>query len=209
MTFAKNYGKQTEYYNGADVNVSARLLRGAMIQGGMNWGNSISNTIGLGVTRSATNWCFVVDNPEQLRFCEVKPPYQPRLKVFGSVPLAKGFQGSANFQSLPGAPIAATWSASNAVIAPGLGRNLSSGAARNIELLAPNSVFERRITQLDLRLSKTVKVGAFRMQGQFDCYNALNANPVLSMNTTFGPSWLTPTQVLDARMFKVGVQFEF
>jgi hypothetical protein len=209
VTFAKNYGKQTEYYNGADVNVSARLLRGAMIQGGMNWGNSISNTIGLGVTRSATNWCFVVDNPEQMRFCEVKPPYQPRLKVFGSVPLAKGFQGSANFQSLPGAPIAATWSASNAVIAPGLGRNLSSGTARNIELLAPNSVFERRINQLDLRLSKTVKVGAFRIQGQFDCYNALNANPVLSMNTTFGPSWLTPTQVLDARMFKVGVQFEF
>lgn len=209
VTFAKNFGKQTEYYNGVDVNVSARLPRGAMIQGGVNWGNSISNTIGLGVTKSATNWCFVVDNPEQMRFCEVKPPYQPRLKVFGSVPFWKGFQGAANFQSLPGAPIAATWSASNAVIAPGLGRNLSSGTARNIELLAPNSVFERRINQLDLRLSKTVKVGALRIQGQFDCYNALNANPVLSMNTTFGPSWLTPTQVLDARIFKVGVQMEF
>ena len=93
VTLAKNFGDQTETYNGVDLNMSARLPRGAMIQGGINWGNSISSTIGLGVTRSHTNWCFVVDNPEQLRFCDVTPPYQARLKVSGSVPVGLRLPG--------------------------------------------------------------------------------------------------------------------
>ena len=77
-------------------------------------------------------------------------------------------------------------------------------------MLAPYTVFEERINQVDLRLSKTVQGRSrLRLEGQFDCYNAFNANPVLAMNTTVGPSWLTPTQVLDARLFKFGVVAEF
>ena len=209
VTLAKNFGKQTEIYNGFDVNMTARLPRGTLLSGGWNIGNSISNSIGLGTTRSSSNWCFVVDNPEQMRFCDVKVPMQTRVKVNASVPLRWGFQAAGNFQTLPGAPQAATWSASNAVIAPSLGRNLSGGAARNIELWAPNTHFEDRINQLDLRLSKKFKLGPARVDGQFDCYNVFNANPVLAMNTTVGPSWLRPTQVLDARMFKFGVVVEY
>ncbi|HEV2985054.1 MAG TPA: TonB-dependent receptor, partial [Vicinamibacterales bacterium] len=210
VTFASKYGKMTEIYNGVDLNARVRLPHGGIVQGGMNWGNSISTTVGLGVTQSAVNMCFVVDNPQQLRFCDVEPPYQPRLKVFGSYPLLAGFQVAANFQSLPGAPIAATWNAPNSVIAPSLGRNLSGGAASAaIQLIAPDTIFERRIIQLDLRLSKSVRVAGLRLQGMFDCYNVLNANPVTQMNTTYGPQWLTPTQILDARLFKFGVQMDF
>ena len=42
-----------------------------------------------------------------------------------------------------------------------------------------------------------------------DIYNALNANPVVSFNTTYGPTWLTPTQILVGRFVKVGARFEF
>src|SRR5205814_6287424 len=119
---------------------------------------------GLGITRSSTNWCFVVDNPEQLRFCDVNVPMQTRVKVNGTVPLAWGFQAAGNFQTLPGAPQAATWSASNSVIAPELGRNLSGSTARNIELWAPNTHFEDRINQVDLRLSKKFKLGTARVE---------------------------------------------
>jgi len=37
----------------------------------------------------------------------------------------------------------------------------------------------------------------------------LNANPVLSLQTTYGPQWLKPTRVLDPRLAQVGARFEF
>jgi hypothetical protein len=40
-------------------------------------------------------------------------------------------------------------------------------------------------------------------------YNALNKAPVLSYNTTFGPEWLRPTDVLQGRLAKLGAQLMF
>jgi hypothetical protein len=42
-----------------------------------------------------------------------------------------------------------------------------------------------------------------------DVYNALNASPLLSINTRYGPSWLTPTEILAGRQFKFGAQLNF
>ena len=42
-----------------------------------------------------------------------------------------------------------------------------------------------------------------------DIYNALNASPILSINTRYGPSWLTPTEILAGRLFKFGTQLDF
>lgn len=212
VTFASNYGKQTEIYNGIDVSLSARLPRGAMLSGGVNVGNSIAgdSSSSFGGPTSATNNCFVVDSPEQLRFCDVQPPYQTRFKIFGSYPLPWDFQASANFQTLPGIPISATYAASNAEIAPSLGRNLS-GNARNasVQLIEPFAVFEGRINQFDVRLAKTIRANWSRIQIMLDVYNVLNASPILAVNNTYGPRWREPQQVLDGRLFKVGMQLEF
>jgi hypothetical protein len=43
----------------------------------------------------------------------------------------------------------------------------------------------------------------------FDVYNALNASPILSINTRYGNEWLRPLQILDARLFKFGIQVNF
>jgi len=42
----------------------------------------------------------------------------------------------------------------------------------------------------------------------FDLYNALNGNPVRSVNSAY-TAWLTPTAILDARLFKISVQYDF
>jgi len=42
VTLASNYGNASEYYNGADANIVARLPHGITISGGWNIGNSIS-----------------------------------------------------------------------------------------------------------------------------------------------------------------------
>jgi hypothetical protein len=42
----------------------------------------------------------------------------------------------------------------------------------------------------------------------FDVYNALNANPVLRQNDNYA-ACQAPTVILAARLFKIGVQFDF
>jgi hypothetical protein len=42
-----------------------------------------------------------------------------------------------------------------------------------------------------------------------DLYNSLNANPVLALNNTYGSQWQRPTQILQGRLLKLGVQIDF
>ena len=51
--------------------------------------------------------------------------------------------------------------------------------------------------------------GSRRVQALVDLYNLFNANPVLAQNNTFGPQWQRPTQILQGRLLKFGVQVDF
>jgi hypothetical protein len=42
-----------------------------------------------------------------------------------------------------------------------------------------------------------------------DVYNLFNASPITQVNTRYGADWLRPTQILPARLFKVGAQLNF
>ena len=46
-------------------------------------------------------------------------------------------------------------------------------------------------------------------QANFDLYNVLNSSAVLWRNQTYGADWLTPTSILDARLAKFSVQYDF
>lgn len=214
---SSNYGKQTEVFNGFDVTFGSRLRRGSMIAGGFSTG------------RIVTDWCHVVGNPQLFAtgmtvtttsidprneaFCRQTNPWKAntQVKLNGSYSLPWDLQASATFQNLPGIPITATYVANNAAISPSLGRNLSGNQVNQIlSLIVPNTQFEKRITQVDMRLTRIFRLGgARRFQVMFDLYNVLNANSVLSINTRFGAAWLTPTQILAGRLAKFGAQFDF
>ena len=105
---------------------------------------------------------------------------------------------------------------SNAQIASQLGRNVGScrGAATcnaniNVELVAPNTRFEDRLQQVDLRFIKRFQVERFTLRGDFDIYNVLNGSAILSENTGYGVQWLTPYETMGGRLFKFSTQFEF
>ena len=70
-------------------------------------------------------------------------------------------------------------------------------------------MYGNRLQQVDFRLIKSVTVNSIRVQGQFDLYNLLNANPVLTQNNTYGVNWQRPTGVLPGRLVKFGVQLNF
>jgi hypothetical protein len=196
---ASNFGDQTDIYNGVDVNFNLRAGNGFMLSGGASTG------------RTTTGACFVVDSPEALRFCEVTPPFDTQVKVNGSYLLPREIQVSATYQNLPGIPRAASYVATNAEIFPSLGRNLSAGASgtATIDLIEPQTSFEKRITQMDVRLAKVFTLGRTNLKAMFDVYNLFNSNSILAINTRYGDSWLQPTQILDARLFKFGAQLEF
>jgi len=78
-----------------------------------------------------------------------------------------------------------------------------------VALMVPNTQFEDRVSQLDLRLTKTIRMGRARVQGMLDVYNLFNAGAVLTENFTYGPSWLRPSAILGARMLKFGGQLDF
>jgi hypothetical protein len=135
-------------------------------------------------------------------------------------PLPWDIQVSGIYQNSSGIPITAGYVATNAEIAPSLGRNLGScaGAATctanvTIELIPPNSVFEPRLQQIDLRFSRVFNLGGTRrLRGGVDIYNILNASNVLNMNTTYSPPggvWKDVTQILGGRLVRLGAQFDF
>ncbi len=170
ITQASKFGEMTEVFNGVDVSATARLPHGILFSGGTATG------------RTRTNNCFVVDSPQQLLDCNVVPPFQTQLKGYVVYPLPWwGLQTSAAFQRLPGPQILANYTATNAQIAPSLGRNLSSGVngtATNIPLIAPGTMYGDAMNQL-------------------------------SQNNTFGAAWLTPQSILQGRLVKFGVQLDF
>ena len=224
VTLASNYGNASEYYNGADVNVVARLPRGITISGGWNIGNSISLlSTWPGVTTSKSNQCVEVNSPEDLHYqvlsgvaegCQSGNPYQNLVKINGSVPLPWGFQAAAVYQSIPGPNYSAIYTATNAQIAPSLGRNLSGGVQSvQIDLLQPLSTyFDYRINQLDVRLSKLFRYGGRKLQFNVDVYNVMNGSYATWTNNNYGTNgltWLRPTSTFDGRLAKFGMQYDF
>ena len=213
ITLASNYGSASEVYNGVDFTVNARLPRGIVLSGGPSVG------------RTESNYCFTIDSPQGtglppnggtsaagLLYCDVKPPFQPNVKLLGVYPLPwQGIQFAATFQSLPGPQITAARTFTNAEIRPSLGRNLATGAAgtATVQMIAPGTMYVERLYQLDLRASKIFRFGHHRLQANVDMYNAGNASSILGVNTTFGTNWLRPTSILQGRLVKLGGQWDF
>jgi hypothetical protein len=214
---ASDFGTQTEVYNGIDLTVSARLKK-LYMSGGMNTG------------KTSTNNCDIVTNNPQVsfgspripEFCDPASPWsaQTQVKFAAVYTLPWEVQTSATMQAYPGQTQSASFSYSNAQIAPSLGRNLSScGTAATcngtavINVVPSNQIFEDRYAQFDVRFAKSVKVSRTTIQGILDVYNAFNARPVLGVITRYsgatGGSWLSPTSTLVGRLIKVSAQVNF
>ncbi len=93
-----------------------------------------------------------------------------------------------------------------ALVAPTL-----TSASVTVPLVAPGTEFLPRLNQLDLSFSKSFTVGGFRLQGQMDLFNTLNANYEQSYRSTqFGTtSYLQPSSVLQGRMIRLGMQLRW
>ena len=222
VTFSDNFGTQQERYSGVDVNVNARLSHGAFLQGGFTTGTEKTNNCYANNLPTIANTPVVlfpgqtsggVSISRSTPWCDITLPYLAftQVKFVGSYPLPWNLSASATYQNVPGPMLDAVISVPNAQIAPSLGRNLSAGAngVVTVDLLPPGALYEKRINQLDVRLTRNFALGARRLQGMVDVYNALNSSAITSLNTTYGSQWLRPNSIMPGRLVKFGMQLDW
>jgi hypothetical protein len=201
QTFADDFGKRTEHWNGVDVSVNARMQSGLVVQGGVSTG------------RTSTDDCEVRanngGNPSPL-YCHVDTKFLTHVKLLGAYTLPKwDVNLAATMQSTPGNQITANFTASNALIAPSLGRNLSGGSSnRTVNLVSPGTLYNDRINQLDFRVGKILRFGSRRAAINLDIYNALNSSATMNQNNNYAV-WQTPQRILEGRLLKVSGQLDF
>jgi hypothetical protein len=78
-----------------------------------------------------------------------------------------------------------------------------------VPLVAPQTLFEGRLTRLDLRLTKLIRIQRIRLQANVDAYNVLNGSAVKQTTNTYGSRWLLPTDILEGRIVQFSGQLNF
>jgi hypothetical protein len=219
VTAASNYGTQYERWNGIDLTITARLPK-VLLQGGLSTGKTTADNCDI-VTRypqvvsptpPGSSFIFASGPSKSTEYCHVETPFLTQVKLLGSYALPWDVQLAATFQSIPSRSLVANAVFTSAQIAPSLGRPLVAASTATINVIPPGTLYGDRTNQIDLRFAKTFRVRQTRLQGLIDLYNALNNNPVLLENTTYGSTgaaWRQPLVILPPRLVKFGVQIAF
>lgn len=219
---ASNFGDVSDVYTGYDFNANARLPRGGFVSGGASIGHEVTDNCAVAgqasvtyapvagvLSSSAGTLAGTLATPSTL-YCHVEPPFQADVKGFASYPLPWfGLTASATLQNRPGPQILARYTVTSAQVT-GLPNNRALGlGTATTQLIAPGTMYGDRVTQVDVRFGKMFKVQRYRIQASLDLFNVMNSSAILALNTTFGTAWLSPTQILQGRLAKVGMQIDF
>ena len=210
---ASLFGRQTLTNDFFNLSANGRMGSRVQFGGGVDTGRTVADT------------CYVVDSPQALLDCRVVTPFIAHLQVkaYGTYTFPREITVSGTFQNVAGPEILASYPARNAEILPSLGRSLAACGTRvpctataTVPLIAPQTMFEDRRTQLDLRFTKRVNIGRMRLDANLDVYNVFNASAVNAVNQTYGPQWLRPVglsyaggAIMDGRLFQLGGRLMF
>jgi len=232
VTQASHYGKQTEVFSGFDFGLTASFRDRGRLQAGLSLGQTVNDTCdfnNLPQVRPLTVQGVVPANTDPLTpklpgFCHISSPWSGGMGFGFNViyPLPWNIQTSAVYQNRPGFPITASYVATNAEIRSSLGRNLAACPSQtaatctqtvNIAMIPPNTIFDDRIKQLDLRLSRTFPImGKTKVQGNFDLFNIFNGSTILNENTRYSTTnnqWMNAIQIMGGRLLKFSAQLSF
>ena len=81
---------------------------------------------------------------------------------------------------------------------------------RDSPLIAPQTMFDDRLTRLDVRLAKRIAITQrMRLQANFNIYNVFNGSASSTLNTNYGPLWLQPSLLQDGRMVQFSANMTF
>jgi hypothetical protein len=209
-TYAPNYGKQYQIYNGLELSVSARLRNGLQLQAGSSTGQTVTDNCEI---RARLPEVGPTDP-----YCHEAPGVTTRVTSAASYTIPRiDVLVSGTFQSSPGSSLNANYAFTAAEISQALGRPVSGNVTNvTINLVEPGQIWGERVNQIDFRVGKSLRYRGMRTRVSFDIYNLLNPDTVLGYNQTFIPgitsgtqAWLRPTSVMTARTAKITLQHDF
>ena len=215
ITWETDFGPaRSNYWQGVDFTVNARLRQGLTLQFGTNTG------------RTKTDTCATVvkiDSPDP-RNCLDTPPYQTTVRGLASyaIPFVDVLV-SAAIRSQPPLARAATWPVPNSIVEQRLGfLPLGSTATGNTNVaLLDNDhrlFADERRTQLDMRVAKIFRFGRTRVDVGVDGENLLNTNYTTAFDNTYqytvgntglGGTWGNPTAIYTPRYARLNVTLGF
>jgi hypothetical protein len=210
-----NSKSNQRFYNGVELSFTARLPGGGSTFGGMT------------MERTLERLCDV-DDPNLLRFCDqtgklfqelgkvAHIPYKPEFKLAGTHPLPMGLEISASLLSFPGQARSVTYTPAASVF-PGAQRTqtVTLGTAQPLSLTAPGGLvapgtrFGDRWNQLDVGVTKKLRIRTWQMEYSAMLFNSLNASPVLTYNTAFGATLDRPLSNLQPRLLRLSIRASF
>jgi hypothetical protein len=218
IRFSDDFGGETNYYQGFDINVEGRFPNGAFLKGGVAATARTYNNCSLAQAGvEYANWETYDDGPN----CDRYYPYRPDIKISGTYPLPWGVQLAGVYQFSRGVQtggagpsIQAGWTLSNALVAPFKGSNWTGVASRTVQLIREGQEYgEHNLNQLDVKLGKRFDMGRARLRVDFDIYNIFNSSWPFTVSSVYSTAatgqWLRPTNVLTHRFVKIGGQFSF
>ena len=221
---SSGYGRWNQYFNGIDVTISMRSVRGLTVAGGTSTGQMVADncevrtnlpelsTATTGTSAFGPGLGASTVTPVS-PYCHVAYGVLTQLRGFAAYLVPKvHVEVAAALQSKPGPMLAANYAAASGEAEPSLGRPLSGGAANvTVNLVAPGTMYGARINELDLRAGKTLTYRGLRSRIALDVFNALNSSAVLAYNNAFVPngSWLQPLSILTPRLFKISLEVDF
>ncbi len=218
LTRESRYGDGEErnaYYDGINVNLSARMRSGLQVSAGTSTG------------RRNEDRCHIIGNfnngntGPNLRGCNDVEPWQTTLRGLASYTIPKvGVLISATMRSQPPLQLTATWQVPNTVIRDILGflppGTVATGNT-NIALLDDeNRLYaDKRRTQIDMRFAKVVRIGRTRSDIGVDLNNLLNTNYATAYQSTYsytqpnGGTWNNPTTIYSPRFVRLNFTVNF
>jgi hypothetical protein len=212
QTLSSNVAGWTQVANSLNLNVTARMRNGLVLQGGFNSGTNTNDYCD--VRTAIPEWTVVLAQSPTNPWCDTSSGWVTRATALGSYTVPKvDVQISGTLRSDPGGQLAANWTAPNTATV-GLNRPFAGLGSQTItvNLIEPGTLYGERVNQIDMRFAKILRFGRSRTTVGFDVYNLVNSDAVLTYNQTFSPTtttWLRPNSVLQARFVKFSAQVDF
>ena len=205
ITFADNFGKQTQVYDGVDLSMNARFPNGALDRGRHQHrahadqhllrdgrpvavGDRARHAADGGVLRRAAAV------PDAVQVLRVVPAAVVRGSRRARPP---EHAGPDDHRQLHGPQ---RGDRADARPQPLVGRQRHGHRAADSERHA----LRRPAEPGGFPAGEDLHGGHGRLQAAFDLYNLFNDNPVISMNNTFGSAWQRPTVIQVGRLAKFG-----
>lgn len=183
-------------YHGVEVTLEKRFANGAAIFGGFTAGRNRGNTRGSGSDLNNPN---VLINA--LGAVGFDATYQ--LNLAGSWMLPFGVMTSGSVRTATGLPLTRTLTVTRSIVP-----NLTQ-VSQSVDLVERGEVRLENNKLVDVRLAKVFKIPGAKLEAIADVYNILNSNATLGEVTVVGPALGRPSEILNARMLRLGIQMKF